>query len=63
MNRCPWRLIERETILAIKHYRRYREHSLLPRAGGTLDQDARLLQAFDLLDAELSVNQTAEDEH
>jgi hypothetical protein len=62
VNQCPVKLIDRATLNVFKHYGRYREHGLLPRPGGTFDQDARLMQAFDTLDGELSISRSTDDD-
>lgn len=53
-HRCPWAELGVFAKRALRHYARYRAHGLLPRVGGTGEQDARLMQAFDVLDAEVA---------
>ena len=53
--RCP--LAERSefTRRAMRHYQRYTERGLLPRPGGTAEQEPRLMQAFDIIDSEKNI--------
>ena len=53
LRRCPYAEVTPFTRYVLKHYVRLLDRNLLPRAGGTDDQDARLMAAFDVLDREL----------
>ncbi len=54
VDRCPLAQFTPFTRLALRNFTRYRQHGLLPRPGGAGDQDARLMEALDLLDGEFA---------
>lgn len=54
MQRCPLAEITPFSRRAVKAFLRWREHHVLPRAGGAGDQDARLIEGLDLLAAEFA---------
>jgi hypothetical protein len=52
VKRCPLADISQFSLHMLGHFARYRDHGVLPHAGGSADQDARVLQALDVLEAE-----------